>query len=176
MDYSIYIIKQNTPESKLLSYAGIDRSTLQVVKWKGRKQVNGGFGRSPIEWKIVGTSNVANLCNTIIRILSKRDNLTPKENYALERAKKTIEGIQNTKQQLQKKSDLIGLRKLAIESFIISNYPSLTKTRISFLTNSLSSKSFNSMTELIQVARMEMLEIKPIEEAQKIFSKIMTNE
>lgn len=176
MDYSIYIIKQNTPESKLLSYAGIDRSTLQVVKWKGRKQVNGGFGRSPIEWKIVGTSNVTNLCNTIIRILSKREILTTKENYALERAKKTIKGIQNVKLQLQKKSDLIGLRKLAIESFIISNYPSLTKTKISFLTNSLSDKNFNSMPELIQAARIIMPEIKPIEEAQKIFREIMTNE
>lgn len=176
MDYSIYIIKQNTPESKLLSYAGIDRSTLHVVKWKGRKQVNGGFGRSPIEWKIVGTSNVANLCNTIIRILSKRKTLTSKENYALERATKTIEGIQNAKQQLQRKSDIIGLRKLAIESFVISSYPSLTKARISFLTNSLSDKNFSSMPELIQAARIVMPEIKPIEEAQKIFSKIMTNE
>lgn len=176
MDYSIYIIKQNTPESKLLSYAGIDRSTLQVVKWKGRKQVNGGFGRSPIEWKIQGTSNVANLCNTIIRILSKRETLTPKENYALERAIKTVESIQNAKQQLQRNSDLIELRKLSIESFLISSYPSLTKTRINFLTNSLSEKSFNSMNELIQSARIEMIEIKPIEEARRIFSKIMTIE
>lgn len=176
MDYSIYIIKQNTPESKLLSYAGIDRSNLQVVKWKGRKQANGGFGRSPIEWKVVGTSNVANLCNTIIRILSKRQILTQNENYALERAIKTIEGIQTAKQQLKRNSDLIGLRKLAIESFIIYSYPSLTKARVSYLTNSLSEKSFNSMHELIQTARIEMIEIKPIEEAQRVFSKIMAIE
>ena len=173
MDYSIYIIKQNTPESKLLSYAGIDRSTLQVVKWKGRKQVNGGFGRSPIEWKIVGTSNVANLCNTIIRILSNRKTLTSAENNALVRAIKTIEGIQNAKLQLQRDTELKSLRKLAIESFIIYSYPSLTKTKVSFLANSLSEKSFNSIPELIQTARQEMIEIKPIEEAQEIFSKIM---
>jgi len=176
MEYSIYIIKQNTPESKLLSYAGIDRSNLQVVKWKGRKQVNGGFGRSPIEWKIVGTSDVANLCNTIIRILSKRKTLSFAENQALERATKTIEGIQNAKRQLQRDSELIELRKLAIESLIKSNYPSLNQMGVRYLINTLSVKSFNSLHELIQSARQEMIEIKPIEEAQKKFSKIMTIE
>jgi hypothetical protein len=173
MDYSIYIIKQNTPESKLLSYAGIDRSTLEVVKWKGRKQVNGGFGRSPIEWKIEGTRNVANLCNGIIRILSNRKTLTSAENDALVRAVKTIKGIQNASLQLQQDAELKSNKKLAIESFIKYRYPSLTKTKVSHLVNSLSERSFNSMPELIQSASQEVIEIKSIEEAQEIFTKIM---
>ena len=173
MDYSIYIIKQNTPESKLLSYAGINRSDLQVVKWKGRKQFNGGFGRSPIEWKIVGISIVENLCNTIVRILSNRKTLTVSENHALERAKSTIKGIQNAKIQFQRNTDLIELRKLSIEFFIKSRYPSLPNASVSNLTNSLSVRSFSTLDEVIQFARLEMIEIKPIEEAQNIFSKIM---
>lgn len=173
MDYSVYIIKQNTPESKLLSHAGLDRSKLKVVKWKGKKQINGGFGRSPIEWRIDGTLNVEKLCNTIIRILGERKAMTSSEIQAFERVKATINGINNAKLSSQRNDDLRELRRKMIGEFIKLRYPSLSIDNFNTLISSLSTKSYNSLNGMIQDARIGMEELKPIEEAQSIFRTIM---
>ena len=173
MDYSVYIIKQNTPESKLLFHAGIDRSKLQVVRWKGRKQINGGFGKSQIEWRIDGTINVEKLCNTIIRIFGDRKVLTSSEIQAFERAKTTIDRINKAKLSSQKNDDLRELRKTTIGNFIKLRYPSLSIDMYNTLISSLSTKSYNSLNEMIQDARIGMIELKPIEDAQSIFRTIM---
>src|SRR5680860_401674 len=89
MDYTIYIIKQNTSESKLLHFSGLNRNELMINKWKGRKKINAGFGRAPVEWKIEGIENVELLCKTIIRILGKRKKLNQEEQKAYNRAQKT---------------------------------------------------------------------------------------
>jgi hypothetical protein len=173
MDYTVYIIRQNTPESKLLSDAGIDRSKLQVSKWKGKRQSKGGFGRSPIEWRINNTLDVEKLCNTIVRILGNRKTLTNIEIQAFERAKTTINGISNARLSLKRSFDLIELRKITIGNFLKLKYPSLSIDMIDTLISFLSTKSYNSLNEMLQDAKKEMKELIPIENAQSIFKKIM---
>ncbi len=51
MNLDTYIVKQGTPESKLLSRAGFDRTWLPIAEWKGRRRSRGGFGKAPVAWR-----------------------------------------------------------------------------------------------------------------------------
>ena len=176
MDYSIYIIKRNTPESRLLHHAGIDRNTLDCVKWRGRKRINGGFGREPVEWKVEGIAEVEKLCKTIIRILGDRTELSELEERAFERAKLTINGIKASRENKGRLDDLIKRREKIIKEFIISKYPSILEDRVEQISGELSLKTYNSLKNLVLELNI-LLEgrIGGICEVRREFVKIMTS-
>jgi hypothetical protein len=93
----VYIIRRNSPESRLLSHVGFDRSALQVAEWRGRRRSKGGYGKAPVAWRISGESDVRKLCEGIVRILGSKPlgQLTPEDKKALSRARRTLAAFDN---------------------------------------------------------------------------------
>jgi hypothetical protein len=174
LDYSVYIIKQNTPESRLLHHAGINRNDLEIANWKGKKKRYGGFGRSPVEWRICGINNVEKLCETIVRILGNRKELNNIEKHALNRAITTLKGISATKNEQIKLDELKETRKKMIQDIFGSRYPSISITLINEMAVSLAGDTFESFEALLLKAKNNFIEIiLPIEEARKKFYELM---
>ncbi len=174
LDYSIYIIKQNTPESKLLPHAGINRNNLAIVKWKGKKKYRGGFGKTPVEWRINDINDVQRLCETIVRILGNRKVLNYDEKRAFSRAEKTLEGIANAKISELKQQDIQDKKKKSIISLIRYEYPILSDIKCEKLATELSHHSFDSIASLFEYIKKSNLEIiLAIEESRKTFCNLM---
>lgn len=97
MTLDVYIIRRNTPESRLLSHVGLERCALQVTEWRGRRRSRGGYGKTPVAWRISGESDVRKLCEGIVRILGSKPlgQLTPEEKRALDRAKRMLAAFEN---------------------------------------------------------------------------------
>lgn len=93
----VYIIRRNSPESRLLSHVGFDRNELPVAEWRGRRRSRGGYGKAPVAWRVSGESDVRKLCEGIVRILGSRPlgQLPPEDKKALERAKRTLVAFEN---------------------------------------------------------------------------------
>lgn len=92
MILNVYIIRRNSPESRLLAHLGFDRDSLPVTEWRGRRRSRGGYGKSPIAWRVSGQANVEKLCTGIVRIIGGKPQgkRTPEEQGALERAQRTL--------------------------------------------------------------------------------------
>jgi hypothetical protein len=173
MDYSIYIIKQNTPESKLLHFSGLNRKELEINKWKGRKQINGGFGRAPVEWKIEGIENVELLCKTIVRILGKRKKLTQEEQKTYDRAEKTLKGIKNHFEKEKKNENLNERKTIKIIALLELIHPSIQRNKIvNFAKEKCNSKAL-TLENLLGEFNQEMKEVSAINEARREFNKVM---
>jgi len=88
----VYVIRRNTPESRLLARLGFDRDSLPATEWRGRRRSRGGYGRSPVAWRVIGEANVEKLCTGIVRIIGgkSRQQRTPEEQSVLERARRTL--------------------------------------------------------------------------------------
>lgn len=97
MTRDVYIIRRNSPESRLLSHVGFDRNVLEVAEWQGRRRSRGGYGRAPVAWRISGESDVRTLCEGIVRILGSRPlgQLTPEDKQALDRAQRTLAAFES---------------------------------------------------------------------------------
>lgn len=97
----VYIIRRNSPESRLLSHVGFDRDALQVAEWQGRRRSRGGYGKAPVAWRISGEPDVRKLCEGIVKILGSKPlgQLTPEDKKALDRAKRTLAGFENRAQR-----------------------------------------------------------------------------
>jgi hypothetical protein len=173
MDYSIYIIKQNTPESKILPHSGLNRKDLVINKWKGRKKINGGFGKAPVEWKIEGIQNVKLLCETVVRILKKRKNLNDEELQAFNRALKTLEGIKNNCEKERRNEALNEKKKIKIIALFEFLYPSIEKNRIANFAKEKSNNKFSSLDNLMENFKHELYEVPAIEEARSKFNELM---
>ena len=97
MNTDVYIIRRNSPESRLLSHIGFDRNVLPVAEWRGQRRSRGGFGKAPVAWRITGEPDVRKLCDGIVRILGARPEgqRTPEEQNALNRAQRTLAAFEN---------------------------------------------------------------------------------
>jgi hypothetical protein len=93
----VYIIRHNTPESRLLSQLGFSRDSLPVAEWRGRRRSKGGYGRSPVAWRISGKADVEKLCMGIVHILGSKpaQQRTLQEQAALERAERALVAFSN---------------------------------------------------------------------------------
>lgn len=97
MTKDVYIIRRNSPESRLLSHIGFDRNTLEVAEWRGRRRSRGGYGKAAVAWRVAGEPEVRRLCEGIVRIIGARpaSQLTPEDQKALERAQRTLRAFRN---------------------------------------------------------------------------------
>ncbi|MGV8084479.1 MAG: hypothetical protein AB2L09_12755 [Coriobacteriia bacterium] len=97
MTKDVYIIRRNSSESRLLSHVGFDRNALPVAEWRGRGRSHGGYGKSPVAWRVSGESDVRKLCEGILRILGSRppEQLTAEDAKALDRARRTLVAFDN---------------------------------------------------------------------------------
>lgn len=93
----VYIVRRNSPESRLLSHIGFDRNTLEVAEWRGRRRSRGGYGKTAVAWRVAGEPEVRRLCEGVVRILSSRSpgQLTIEDKKALDRAKRTLGAFEN---------------------------------------------------------------------------------
>jgi len=125
MNLEKYVIKQGTPESKLLSQLGFDRKVLTVTKWKGRRRSNGGFGRGPVEWQIIGKDDVERFCNGIVLLIGSKNmiDLTSAEQETLMRSKKIITALKKIQNYKNKEYADSANRIPIIQEYINRHYP-----------------------------------------------------
>ncbi|REK24788.1 MAG: hypothetical protein DWQ41_13235 [Planctomycetota bacterium] len=103
MSIDVYIVRQGTPESRLLAQLGFERRSLQVAEWQGRRRSKGGFGRRPVAWRISGQREVETLCSGLVRILGEKNELTPEEEATLNRAQQTLATLRKRQQRARKR-------------------------------------------------------------------------
>lgn len=104
MKIDVYIIKRNSPESRLLRRIGFDRNALEVAEWRGHRRSKGGIGKTPVAWRVTGEENVRKLCEGIIRIIGSipTENIKPEEKKALNRAHRVLTAFENQARRLIK--------------------------------------------------------------------------
>lgn len=176
MNINVYIVKKGTLESRLLSRAGFNRALLPVDKWKGRGRKRGGYGKSPVAWRIVGEENIRQLCEAIVlniekKTLSKR---SKQEQIALDRANKTLKALDNRTVKEEKAITLAKDRENRIQSLLCQRYPSASTTEIDNISTSLCKESINSIAELDLMANQLLIDKVSIwKEAQNTFINVM---
>jgi len=150
MKLNVYIIKQGTPESKLLSQAGFDRSALPVSSWKGARRSRGGFGKSPAAWRIEGEDNIRKLCSGITSILGRRpsETLTSEEKSALKRAIRTLAALDNKSEQKERSETVSMNRESVISRYFSRQFPSASDPDVRLVSSTISQNSWNSIQEI----------------------------
>jgi len=120
----VYIIYQNSPESRLLTHCGLKREALSVAVWRGRGRSKGGFGKHPTAWLVEGQADIELLCEGLIRILGAKpsEGLTESEWDALRRARAQMTTFENRAQRALKEEaalQTLAQRALRDESFAV---------------------------------------------------------
>ena len=149
MNLEVYIIKQGSAESRLLSRAGFDRKSLPVDEWKGRRRSRGGFGKAPVAWRIEGEDDIRKLCESIELLLGRKSDaeITAKEASALSRAKRTLAAFDNRSKRQDQVEIVSTNRNSTIESYFSRRFPSASHDDARLVANTLSQGALESIQE-----------------------------
>jgi hypothetical protein len=150
MNLGTYIVKQGTPESKLLSRAGFDRMSLPVAEWQGKRRSRGGFGRAPVAWRVEGQENVKKLCQAIVFIIGRKQSstLSDQEKSTLGRAKKTLKAFDNRIAKAETTAAVAMSREKSVRLFLAQRFPCASTMEIDDACNDLAASSFYSLEEM----------------------------
>ncbi len=178
MSINVYIIRRNTPESRLLSQAGFNRDSLPVAEWRGRLRSKGGYGKSPVAWRVSGQENVERLCAGLVRILGDKpaSQRTSQEQAALDRATRTLAAFCNRERKALSASVSATDREQIVSSFLAREYASASDTEIAEVVSVLGEGPIRSIDDLRRVAN-EVLRGRPAvwARARADFIHVMTS-
>ncbi len=161
MKLDVYIVKQGSAESKLLKKVGFDRRLLPVDQWKGTRRSRGGYGKTPVAWRVEGEDRIRKLCSGIESILGRKSegSLTTEEISALKRARRTQKAFDN-KSKRQNKSQAVSMsRDLCIKSYLSRRLPSASSEDVTLVSGILSKESLDSIQDL-EIAAKKVLREK----------------
>jgi len=150
MNLEVYIIKQGSAESRLLSRAGFDRKFLPVAEWKGRRRSRGGFGKAPVAWRIEGEDNVRKLCGCIESLLGHKSvaQLTPSETSALNRARRTLAAMDNRSERQERVESISMNRQSILEQYFSHRFPSASREDVGLVASVISQGALDSLRQL----------------------------
>lgn len=154
MKPEVYIVKQGSAESKLLSRAGFDRKSLPIAEWKGSRRSQGGFGKAPFAWRIEGENDVRKFCENIASILGGKtpEKLTPSEKSALKRTRQTLAAFENRSKWQEKCTLAVRERKSTIEEYFSHRFPSASREDVELVASVTSEYTLDSLKELNEKA------------------------
>lgn len=154
MTTDVYIIRRNSPESRLLSHVGFDRNALQVAEWRGRSRSNGGYGKAPVAWRVSGESDVRRLCEGIVRILGSKPQgkLAPEDKRALDRAKRTLAGFENRARRSASSQQAMENREPLLHELLRLRLPCASEADILSILSVVEQTSPQSVDELMSRA------------------------
>ena len=172
-----YIIRKGSPESLLLSKIGLNLNNLSVHEWTGRKKANGGFGKSPISWRITDVASIQILCEGIIKAFGSKNEIQINiyERQALAKARKTLAIFE--KEDLKESKCLDDITKINIHlvPYLRARYPLLQEDELSNLTNLINLERPSSLLDVDYLINYVMGDItKKWECARKSFIKNIT--
>jgi hypothetical protein len=174
----VYIIRRNTPESRLLSQVGFNRDSLPVAEWRGRWRSRGGYGKSPVAWRVSGQENVERLCKGLVRILGDKpaSQRTSQERTALDRATRTLAAFRNRERKALSASVSATDCEQIVSSFLAREYASASDTEIAEVVLVLGESPIRSIDDLRRVAN-EVLRGRPAvwARARADFIHVMTS-
>ena len=154
MGYDTWIIRPNTPESRLLSHLGFDRETLPVAKWKGRRRKKGGYGKSPAEWRISGEADVEKLCKGIIRIIGGKPagKRSGQEQRTLDRAERTLKAFANRAERAASTEQATMNRTPPVHSLVQRRFPSASNADVRLVLDAVEKNAPKTVDELLALA------------------------
>ena len=150
MNLDVYIIRQGSAESRLLSRAGFDRKSLPVAHWEGRRRSRGGFGKAPVAWRIEGEDNVRRLCAGMESLLGQKSDaeLTAEEASALNRARRTLTALDNRSKR-QERIEVVSMKRNAtIEVYFSRRFPSASPEDARLVASVISQGTLESVQKL----------------------------
>jgi hypothetical protein len=159
----VYIVRRNTPESRLLSHLGFDRDALPIAEWRGRRRSRGGYGKAPVAWKITGESDIRRLCTGIVRILGAKTDgqRTPEEQKALDRANRTLTAFETRERRAQSAGHARDRRSPALRDLLHRWLPSATQADLESVVATVETATPQSLLELAVLAE-SVLNKRPI--------------
>jgi hypothetical protein len=145
-----YIIRKGSPESLLLSKFGLNRNNLIVLEWKGRKKSNGGFGKSPISWRLTDVASIQILCEGIMKYYGGENEtkINNQERQSLAKARRTLAIIEKGNLKVSKFLDEKLKRNIHLVPYLRSRYPLLQDEELSNLTNLINLERPSSLIDV----------------------------
>lgn len=162
MSIDVYIIRQNTPESKLLSRLGFSRGSLSIAETRGKRRSKGGFGKAPVAWRVSGQEDVERLCTGLAKILGGKpaSQRTSQEQATLDRATRTLAAIRNRERKASLVPTTLPDREPIVRFFLARHYPCAAESDIVRVIAALRADPIQSVDKLRQVAN-EVLSSRP---------------
>ena len=162
MSIDVYIIRQNTPESKLLSRLGFSRGSLSVAETRGKPRSKGGFGKTPVAWRVRGKEDVERLCTGLASILGGKpaSQRTSQEQATLDRATRKLAAIRNRERKASSVTVSTSDREPILRSFLAGQYPCAAESDIVRVVTAVGANPIQSVDELRKVAN-EALSSRP---------------
>jgi hypothetical protein len=159
----VYIIRRNSPESRLLSHVGFDRNALEVAEWRGRRRSSGGYGKSPVAWRVSGQEDVEKLCGGIVRILGSKSphQITSQEQAALERAERTLRAFRNRAVRAESIREASDTRAAPLALMLSRQMPSATVDDIERVLVAVDELPLRSIVQLCDLAN-SVLDQRPM--------------
>ncbi len=150
MTFDVYIVRPNTPESRLLKRLGFDRDALPVVEWRGRARSNGGYGKSPAAWQVSGQANVEKLCTGIVRVIGGKPqgSRTPEEQHAFARAQRTLDAFSSRARRAAAAEQAAASRAPRLQELLRRTMPSASDEDLDLAVREIERTSPSTMSEL----------------------------
>lgn len=177
MNLNVYIVKQGTPESRLLSRAGFDRTALPVAEWKGKKRSRGGYGKAPVAWRVEGEENIRILCEAVVSIIGTKtpSDRTAEEQSTLVRVTAVLNALTNREAKEQTEVANSAVLKAIIGLYLCRYCPCAGPDEIDKTSIALSQSGLGSLEELNdQADKLLGGRVAIWVEARKAFIGVMT--